>query len=336
MAKTVTMSDIAEELGVSTVTVSKALSNQKGVSDSMRAKIKELAEQMGYKKYKTPRGENGQGYNIGVLVAEVYVEKYNTFYWELYQKINAKAVKDNCFVLLEILNIEDEKALVPPKLLTEEKIDGLLILGMIQTGYLKMLKEEFSIPLVLLDFYDSSLKEDAVISNSFYGTYALTNYLIEKGHTDIAFVGTLCATKSITDRFLGYTKALIEHDIPVRSEWIIPDRDQKRRIYPDVNFPKKMPTAFVCNCDLTASGVINGLRKKGLRVPEDVSVVGFDDYLFPGLCDVGITTYAVDMGGMAEVSLQVIYAKVNGDKYQKGMNIVEGYIIEKESVTERK
>lgn len=332
MAKAVKMSDIAEQLGVSTVTVSKALSNQRGVSDEMRTRIKELAEQMGYKKYLTPKGGNGRGYNIGVLVAEVYVEKYATFYWEMYQEINAKAVKDNCFVLLEVLSIEEEKELTAPKLLREGKVDGLLILGAIQGSYLKMLKEEFSEPLVFLDFYDSEVHEDAVISNSFYGTYELTNYLIEKGHRDIAYVGTLLATSSITDRYFGYAKALAENGIALKEEWIVPDRDQKRRVYEDVPMPKKMPTAFVCNCDLTAAKVIKTLKKMDLRVPEDVSVVGFDDYIYPGLCNIGITTYAVNLEAMAEAGLQIMHAKMNGEKYHAGMNMIGGGIVEKESV----
>lgn len=332
MAKTVRMSDIAEALNVSTVTVSKALSNQKGVSEEMRAKVKEMSEQMGYKKYLTPKGINGRGYNIGVLVAEVYVEKYATFYWEMYQAINARAVRDNCFVLLEILNAEEEKELTPPKLLTEGKVQGLLVLGAIQSSYLRLLQEQFSVPLIFMDFYDSSLIEDAVISNSFYGTYTLTNYLFEMGHRDIAFVGTLLSTESITDRYFGYAKSLMEHGIKPREEWLVPDRDQKRRVYEEIPLPDEMPSAFVCNCDLIAGQVIKTLKKRGMRVPEDVSVVGFDDYIYPGVCNVGITTYAVNIEGMAETGLQILYSKINGDKHLVGMHMVEGKMVIKESV----
>lgn len=331
MAQTVRMSDIGEALGVSTVTVSKALSGQKGVSEELRARIKELAEEMGYKKRPASREESGKSYNIGVLVAEIYVEKYATFYWEMYQAVNARAAKANCFVLLEILAAEDENELTPPMLLKEEKVDGMLVLGAVQNKYLRMM-EEFGVPLVFMDFYDTALQEDSVISNSFYGTYALTNYLMDMGHTEIGFVGTAFTTVSITDRYYGYLKSMEEHGLPVRKEWIVPDRDQRRRCYEEIELPEKLPTAFVCNCDFTAGKVIKCLKARGLKVPDDVSVVGFDDFIYPGLCDVEITTYSVNMEAMAEVGLDMVQAKMNGRKYRKGMNMVEGQIVLKESV----
>ena len=336
MAKAVKLSDIAGQLGVSTVTVSKALSNQKGVSEEMRTKIQNLASELGYRKYLNPQSRGTKGFNVGVLVSEVYVEKYSTFYWEMYQAINTCAARENCFVLLEVLSTADEKELTPPKLLTEDKVDGMLILGAVQGVYLEQMKKAFPVPLVFLDFYDASVKEEAVISNSYYGTYELTNYLIEKGHRDIAYVGTLLTTGSITDRYFGYARSLLEHGIPLREEWVLPDRDQKRRMYDDMPMPKKMPTAFVCNCDLTAGKVINTLQKQGLKVPEDVSVVGFDDYIFPGLCDVAITTYSVNMNDMAETGLHTLRAKLSGEKYNHGMNMVGGHLIEKGSVRQIK
>ena len=97
-------------------------------------------------------------------------------------------------------------------------------------------------------------------------------------------------------------------------------------------FPKDMPTAFVCNSDLTASMVINQLEEQGYRVPEDFSVVGFDNYLFPGLCDVEITTYEVDIREMANKAIHVLLKKVSGERYKQGITIVEGRLVEKASV----
>ena len=255
MAKGVRMSDIAKQLGVSTVTVSKALAQQKGVSEEMREKIRVLAEELGYKTPSTIKNENHRSYNIGVLVAEAYIEKYATFYWEFYQKINTSAVKENCFVILEVLENIAEKELYVPKMIQEEKIDGLLILGSVQTSYLKMLQEYSPVPVVYMDFYDKHMNEDCVISNNFYGGYKITNYLFEKGHKKIGFVGTILATESIMDRYLGYQKALMEHEEEIRRDWILQDRDQFRGSYEKITLPDELPTAFVCNCDLTASKI---------------------------------------------------------------------------------
>lgn len=332
MAKTVKMSDIAERLNVSTVTVSKALSDQKGVSDEMRTKIKKLAMELGYQKPIAKQEDKSRSFNVGVIVPEDYIEKYQTFYWEMYQEINMAAVKNNSFVMLEILSASDEKAGVPPKLLKENKIDGLVVLGGLRSEYLKMIKEHYATPTVYLDFYDRNIKEDCVISNSFYGTYTLTNYLFEKGHTNIGFVGTVLATKSITDRYLGYMKSMMEHGRPIREDWVLDDRDSERHNFQRFLFPEEMPTAFVCNCDTIASWIIRELNQKGYRVPEDISVVGFDDFLYPGLCNVPMTTYAVNMTKMAETAVKLLAKKMTGGETSEGMHLIEGRFIERKSV----
>ena len=177
MGKIVRMADIAARLGVSTVTVSKALGDQKGVSEELRERIKQMAGEMGYKAPSANRSEEKKSYNIGVLVAEIYIEKYATFYWELYQKITTAAVKEDCFVLLEVLESAAEKELQDIKLIRENKIDGLIVLGSVSTEYLEQLCRGNDLPIVCMDFYDNKVKVDCVISNSFYGAYQLTNYL---------------------------------------------------------------------------------------------------------------------------------------------------------------
>ena len=90
MAKAVKLADIAEKVGVSNVTVSKALSGQKGVSEEMREKIQKLADELGYKQPSAARKESirRQSYNIGVLIQESYLDKYDSFYWQMYQQVS--------------------------------------------------------------------------------------------------------------------------------------------------------------------------------------------------------------------------------------------------------
>lgn len=335
MAKSVRMADIAKELGVSTVTVSKALSDQKGVSEEMREKIKELAAQMGYKAVGSGKDGGHPSYNIGVLVLETYIEKYSSFYWEFYQKINASAGKENCFVLLEFLGAESEEQLALPKLIQENKIDGLMILGQLSTEYLEMLREHTNVPKVYMDFYDRRVQADSVISNSFYGAYHVTDYLFEMGHEEIGYVGTVLVTESITDRYLGYYKAIMEHGKEPRKEWMIQDRESHIEIYEQLELPKDLPSAFVCNSDLAASKLIKALKEKGYRVPEDISVVGYDDYLYPGLCDIGITTYSVDMEKMSQVGMEMLLERMGGSENPYMMQVIEGKFIKRDSVQER-
>lgn len=94
MAKAVKLSDIAAKIGVSTVTVSKALSGQKGMSDELRDRIVALADEMGYvKRVQNKEKEAGKSYNLGVIVAERYIVEKQSFYWNIYQEISQRAIK---------------------------------------------------------------------------------------------------------------------------------------------------------------------------------------------------------------------------------------------------
>lgn len=336
MAKTVKLADIAAIVGVSTVTVSKALSDQKGVSEELRARIKRLAEEMGYKQPSTVKKlETRKSYNIGVVIAEMFLDKYDSFYWQMYQALTTKAVAKGCFMMLEVVSGADEEAGNLPKIIQEKKVDGVIVIGSMMGEYLSLLNQEAGVPIIYMDYYDEKQACDAVISNSYYGTYALTNYLFNMGHRKIAYVGTLLATESITDRYFGYMKSLMEHGVEAKLEWVIEDRDIDSG-YIDANnklkLPREMPTAFVCNCDLTASYLIKKLQDSGYRIPEDISVVGFDNYLYPGLCNINITTYEVDIKEMARCTIHNIIKKMANENYKPGVFIVEGHLVYKESV----
>ena len=338
MAKSVKLADIAAILNVSTVTVSKALSNQKGVSEEMREKIKKLAQEMGYKSPSAAKMmRSKKSYNIGVLLSDRYFDQHDCFYWQMYQEVATKAVAKDCFTMLEILSQTNEKRLEMPKLLQEDKVDGLIIIGLLKEGYLAALEQYCRVPLVCLDFYDKRHECDAVVTDNFYGMYKLTNYLFDMGHTRIGYVGTLLYSNSITDRYFGYGKALLEHDQKVREDWIIGDRDmetgdQGKIMDFEFQLPAEMPTAFACNCDLTAGLLVTELEKKGYRVPEDISIVGFDNYLYPGVCNLGITTYEVDIKEMARKTLNNLMKKMSGEYYKQGITIVEGHMVLKDSV----
>lgn len=332
MPKAVKMADIAKRLGVSTVTVSKALNGQKGVSEELRERIKAVADELGYRPPSASLSVDRPSLTIGVLISETYVGKYETFYWEFYQKIITAAARKNCFVLLEVLSLEAERAEPNLNLLRENKIEGLMVLGGLRSGYLTALKKSCQVPVIYMDFYSDTAGEDCIISNNFYGSYIMTNYLFSHGHKEIAYVGTLLATDSITDRYLGYLKSMMEHGEEVKKEWVIPDRDEPRKCFDQITLPETLPTAFVCNCDQTASMVVRALEERGVAVPEQVSVVGYDDYLHPGLCSVELTTYAVDMAQMAQHGVELLVNKVCGREYCAGIQVVEGRLVERASV----
>ncbi|MBQ8318882.1 MAG: LacI family DNA-binding transcriptional regulator [Lachnospiraceae bacterium] len=331
--KKVTMSDIANELGVSTVSVSKALSGREGVSDEVRAQIKQKAEEMGYRYNSIAKSmKEGLSNNIGVLVSERFFSD-NAFYSDLYQKVVREFSKLNYSCILEILSREDEKSCVMPNMIVNNKVDGLVILGQMKSKYINKLLE-IGIPYIFMDFYDEHNAVDSVVSDSVYGSYLLTDYLIKKGHRKIGFVGDIYATSSILDRYVGYYKALVQNHLEINPEWVICDRDD----YGDYVYMcdlENMPEAFVCNCDEAAYTFVGQLKEKGYKVPEDVSVVGFDDFIYARLCDPMLTTFKIDLDMMSEEAANAMIKKIQNHDYRIGRKVISGEIIIRDSVIDK-
>ena len=327
------MSDIAREMGVSTVSVSKALSGKDGVSDEVREQIKKKAEEMGYRYNSIAKNmKDGVSNNIGVLVSERFFSD-NAFYYELYQKVVKEFGKSNYSCILEMVSRMDEKRGKLPNMIVNNKIDGLVILGQMKNRYIEKIME-VDIPSIFLDFYDEHNVVDSVVSDGVYGSYLLTNYLIKKGHKKIGFVGDVHATSSILDRYIGYYKSLVQNDLEIRSEWIINDRDEDGQFI-HMCTAEEMPDAFVCNCDESAYRFVNQLKDEGYRVPEDISVVGFDDFIYARLCDPMLTTFRIDLKMMSEVAVDAMIRKINDENYRIGRKVISGELVIRDSVADK-
>lgn len=327
----VTMKDIAERVGVSVVTVSKALNDRDGVSEETKKKIQQLADEMGYRYNVMARSiKEGYSYNIGVIIAERFAGDIQSFYLKFYKHISMLLEKYDYSGILNILTEEDEENCILPKSYQERKVDAFILLGQIHKSYIEALQKS-EIPIIFLDFYDEHANVDSVITDNFYGSYEITNYLIMNGHRDIAFVGNLYATSSIQDRFLGYYKSLLEHKISIRQEYIINDRDEKGKFI-NLTLPKPLPTAFVCNCDQIAYHLITMLKKQGYLVPNDCSVVGFDNDIFAMISNPPLTTVEVDIKEMAAMAIRIIIEKIKNPNKEYGRMLVPGNIIYRDSV----
>ncbi len=381
MAKKVTLVDIAERAGVSNVAVHKALTDKPGVSDEMRRRIKALAEEMGYRSpsdHRSPKGHGGSSNygkkgegapmtgNIGVIIPEQYYGCSVSYYGQLYENVVKALCKKDYYGILELLAKEDELAGNTPRMLRDHKVDGLIFLGQMQEQYIKEVLARSDVPVIFLDTYHPELMIDTVISDGFYGTYMLTEYLIRTGHKRIGFVGSADATSSISDRYWGYRMALRKGGIHYRDHWEIPDRDENGRVYDRIisedtigsvsGADRKVTDsadtdsvgaggaaandgeldALVCNCDYIANIVIENLEAMGKRVPEDLSVTGFDDFQQSGREGREIDTYIVDMEYMAYQCVRTLLRKIRGKKYTKGIQVITGEMVCKKTVKDRR
>lgn len=326
----VRLSDIAERLDISTVTVSKALANKDGVGDELRQRIKELAEEMGYRVKKG--GDNGKAItgNIGILIPSRFFAPSSSFYWYLFNSLSTELLNRSYYSIMELLSAEDEKNLVLPRMLKDNKVDGFIVLGQVSDEYLNFINTSYE-NFILVDFYTSMNNFDGVSDDNFYCSYLLTSYVISQGHKKLRFVGNFESTSSIRDRFMGFAKALMENGMNVNKADIINDRDENGYSIP-LEIPSELPDAFICNCDETAAVMIQTLKEKGYNVPDDVSVTGFDNFLATNKTSVPLTTVSIRAEDTASVAADLIIKKVTCQPYVKGRHLVSGSLVIRDSV----
>ena len=334
--KKVRLSDIAAKLNISTVTVSKALADKEGVGDELRLQIKAIAEKMGYQVKKTaaPAGkgtQSGTG-NIGILIPSRFFSPNVSYYWHIFNALSTELLNRGYYSIMELLSREDEILCTTPRILMDKKVDGLIILGQTTDIYLEELRGSYS-NFILFDFYSAKLPLDSVSNDNYFCSYLMTDYVISQGHKKIRFVGNFGATTSISDRFMGFQKAMLEHNLSCSPDEILNDRDENGHMI-KINLPssRNMPTAFVCNCDETAANLILQLEEKGYKVPQDISVTGFDNYLPQKETPVELTTVYIKPEDSTKIAAELIINKITGQPYLKGRHLVSGSLVIRKSV----
>lgn len=293
----VSMQDIADALGVSKVTVSKALNGKDGVGEEKKEKILQIAEQFGYT---LPDYGQRKTKKVGIIMSD----RFNSgdagkFYMGMFSKIISELRKANCS---GVMITPDKESLENDMEMIEHPglFDGLIFLGILDSTVRERI-DKVTLPKVYVDIYDETHKSDSVVTENIYSTYELTTYLMKKGHTKIGFVGTVGATTSISDRYLGYLRAMLERGLTPEQRWQIPDRSKEGYAI-DLKLPNELPTAFVCNCDETAFRLVKTLNAQGLKVPEDVSIASFDNDIYSEFCEPKLTTVAVNTEEIGKVA----------------------------------
>lgn len=334
--KVVKLGDIAQELGVSIVSVSNALNGKKGVSAALRENVLRKAGEMGYLLPETPVKKENKTYHIGVVIAERYVQESPSFYMDIYKQVAQIATKRGNLIVLEIVNEAKERLDCLPELFLNVDISGMLLIGEMNPAFIREIKEQSRIPMVCVDFYSTAKDMDYIVTDSFHGMSAVVQKLIDAGHREIGFVGTPLATNSIMDRYMGYCKTLEKNEIKENPDWLIYDREENgyARIG-EFELPAVLPSAFACNCDETAYRLIRLLKERGLEVPGDISVAGFDHLYTEGMAPLQLTTYESDKKAMALISVNTLIKRIEGKKKPEGIRVVEGRIVEGNTIKKK-
>lgn len=313
----VSIKDVAHAAGVSHSTVSRALQGSSLVKAETATKIRCKAEEMGYKASAVARGlVTRKTRMLGVLVTAI-TDPFNA---EVVSGIQEKAHEHGYCMILANVQADPDRVITVVRSFQEQRVDAILVTASRVGALYVPLISEMQVPIVLVNNqHDSELVHSIMIENE-EAVRAATYYLIEMGHRRIAFIGDRLGFQSNIERFTGYQRALVETGLPLRPELLVHGdgrpKAAARAIKTLMTLPEH-PTAVICYNDMSAMGVLHGARQIETRVPETLSVVGFDDLYFASYLYPPLTTIRQPKRTMGRTAAQLALDLLAGKKIEK-------------------
>ncbi|WMN10859.1 LacI family DNA-binding transcriptional regulator [Marivirga salinae] len=324
------LKDIAEELGISIPSVSRALNNKPDIGKETKKKVFELAEKLHYQRNQFAINlKNQKSFIIGVIIPQIV----HHFFSNVISGIINEAEKLSYSVMLYQSNESYESELKGVDTFQRSMIDGLIISlsdNTINVDHLKNLQEH-NVPVVMIDKVNPEMESAKIICDDYKGAYYATEHLISLGKKKIAHITGLADPYTIKERYKGFESAL---------------RDYKLTFYP--NFMKKcnlvsredgytstltllseneIPDAIFCATDPTAIGAIQAIKEKGLRIPEDIAVMGFSDWKMASVVDPPLSSVAQPDYEMGKKAVELIINEIQLTRENKPIKY-ETYIME--------
>jgi LacI family transcriptional regulator len=335
----VTMAEIAEQSGVSLSTVSLVLRDRPGVSSDTRQKVLDVAKNLGY----IPRNPTIQYRpsltNIGLILKADpdRIPQANQFYSHVLAGIEAACRQQQVNLLYATMPVDqDSYPLELPRMLVEEDTaDGLLLVGAFLDDTLAQVIEPRSTPIVLVDAYAASNLYDAVVSDNFEGAYQAVTYMIQLSHRHIGLVASHPqAYPSIQERRRGYIQALQDNGISDHyfADCHIINKEEIFDATTDLLRRNPQITAILGANDEVAITVMEMAQALDRRVPDDLSVVGFDNIDLAERVSPPLTTMHVDKVGMGRLAVQLLVNRVAYPESSPMTAVIRPHLVERSSV----
>jgi LacI family repressor for deo operon, udp, cdd, tsx, nupC, and nupG len=326
----VKMSDVAKLANVSTATVSRVLRNPETVKENTRKKVLNVIEQLNYQPNILARHfRRNETNTILVMVPNIL----NTVFTGIIEGIESEAARNGYRVLLGNTNksVENEYGLID--LLKQKQTDGMILFSArMDPKTLVNLSEEY--PIVLTTAYIDGLKVPTVSIDNISSSRNAVEHLIKLGHTRIAHISGPLEFNGSRDRYKGYQQALLQNDLMIDSMLV---QEGDFTLESGYNLMLKFiamehpPTAVFTANDEMAMGVVKAAKDHGLKVPEDLAVVGFDNISFSAIFEPALTTIAQPLFKMGQVSMQLLLQQIQGVQVSKMQHILESELIIRDS-----
>lgn len=338
MSQRVTMEDIARRSGVSLTTVSLVLRDKPGINDETRRRVLEIARELGYRKRSGPEPTGSQSLQqIGVITKARAGDQpqANPFYAPVVAGIEAACRRQQINLLYATVAVDlDNYPEDLPRMLAEAQLDGIVLVGAFVDHTIDQLLQRRGLPAVLVDAYASLHAYDAVVSDNFRGAYEATCHLIGLGHRHIGLAGTLPdAYPSIAERRNGYFQALTDHGIAERyfADAHLVQHDELEAAVTALLSQHSDITALFCANDMTAISAMAVARALGRHMPEELSVIGFDDIDLAAHVTPGLTTMHVDKISMGRLAVQALANRLEFPETSCVTTVLRPTLIERQS-----
>jgi DNA-binding LacI/PurR family transcriptional regulator len=347
MNRRITMKDIAIAMGLSVNAVSLALNDRKGVSESTRIKIMETAQRLGYLDRKLNYIKTFGRHHLCVLIQDIYSKEHNNM--EFYNNVLYYIIRESRDHRYDTLvHYFNELDMSIPDCITRRQVAGIIVLGKISASNLEKLLAT-NIQMVIVDHNPRFSHTNCIVSDNISGGYMATKYLIRNGFTKIGYIGDFSYSKSIKERYYGFLEALVQEDLAkieeideyvrkysliteIKPYLINSDIDAIKRI-----LPKKahLPQAYFCDNDATAIIVIEALKKKNIMIPDEISIIGFDNGDLAENCSPRLTTINVNRALMGQKAVRRLIQLIGNENLETEHTVLAVELVERDSVKRR-
>ncbi|RDZ10007.1 LacI family transcriptional regulator [Priestia megaterium] len=329
-----TIYDVAKEAGVSISTVSKVLNNTGSIAEKTRKKVRDTMHELNYQP-SVVASVKKRIQTIGLLIPNIA----NPFMAEIARGIENHVKKFGFSLMICSTDNDLKNEIEYISILKQKYIDGIIIAtGLKEDKAIKeLLKAE--IPVALLSRDVSSLAVDAVLVDDFLGGYEATEYLISLGHKRIAIITEDIKFPTIRARFEGYKKALEEAGLQYDESLVSLNNtslDEGKQATSELLHLPVPPTAIFASTEFLAIGAIQGARELKIKVPQDLSIIGFDDTVLSTICDPPLTTIAQPIREMSKKVVELLIEEIENAKETKQRIVLSPKLVVRASTSHNK
>ncbi|WP_312240427.1 HTH-type transcriptional repressor PurR [Pantoea sp.] len=329
-----TIKDVAKRAGVSTTTVSHVINKTRFVAEETRNAVWAAIKELHYSPSAVARSlKVNHTKTLGLLATSSEAP----YFAEIIEAVENRCFERGYTLILGNAHNDINKQRAYLSMMAQKRVDGLLVMcSEYPDDLLQMLEENRNIPMVVMDWGESRGDfTDTVLDNAFQGGYLAGRYLIERGHRDIGAIPGQMERNTGGGRHAGFVKALNEAGIQLRAEWTVQGDFEPESGYQamlQILNQKQRPTAVFCGGDIMAMGAICAADEQGLRVPQDISVIGYDNVRNARYFSPALTTVHQPKAELGEKALEMLLDRITSKREDPQTIEVNPTLIERRSV----